>query len=319
VEALSKAGAAARGATAYVSFEPCSHQGQTPPCARALVAAGIGRVVIGCIDPYPAVRGRGVAMLKREGVNTAVGVLEEECRRLNEGFITRVTRGRPFALLKLAASLDGRIAAASRDSRWISSAASREIVHQWRREADVVMVGAATDNPRLTCRLEDGRDPVRVVVDGRLRCPPNATVFRQRSAASTLIVTTRRNVLRARRLYGSHVDIIAAAIDPAGAVALPDAMRQLARRGYSKVLIEGGAHLAGAALRSRVVDRVAFFLAPIIIGCGVPAIEGLLTKRVRQALRLKNLTARAVGADWLMEGDVAQARGARRQLEPRIK
>jgi diaminohydroxyphosphoribosylaminopyrimidine deaminase/5-amino-6-(5-phosphoribosylamino)uracil reductase len=314
VEALSQAGAAARGATAYVSFEPCSHQGQTPPCARALVDAGVARVVVGCIDPYPAVRGRGVAMLKREGVNTTVGVLEGECRRVNEGFITRVTRGRPFAILKLATSLDGRIAAANGDSRWISSEASREIVHQWRREADVVMVGAATviaDNPRLTCRGEGGRDPVRVIVDGRLRCPPSATIFRQRSAAPTLIVTTRQNVRRARRLYGSKIEIVGAAVDAAGGVALADAMRQLARRGWSKVLIEGGAHLAGAALRSRVVDRVAFFLAPMIIGCGQSAVEGLLTRRVRQALRLNNLIMRSVGADWLVEADVARARAAR--------
>ncbi|MGH7914912.1 MAG: bifunctional diaminohydroxyphosphoribosylaminopyrimidine deaminase/5-amino-6-(5-phosphoribosylamino)uracil reductase RibD, partial [Candidatus Binataceae bacterium] len=190
--ALARAGAKARAATVYVSFEPCAHQGRTAPCARTLVEAGVRRVVVGCVDPYPPVRGRGVATLRAAGVEVICGVLEDECRRLNQGFITRVTRGRPFATLKLALSLDGRVAAASGDSQWISQPASRALVHRWRNEADAVMVGAGTvltDNPRLTCRMEGGRDPVRVVIDGRLRCPPRARVFVQRSAAPALLVT----------------------------------------------------------------------------------------------------------------------------------
>src|SRR5262249_51811226 len=161
----------------------------TPPCARALADAGVTRVVIGCLDPYPPVRGRGVAILNGAGIATTVGVLESECRGLNEGFITRVTRGRPFVILKLAMSLDGRIAAATGDSRWISSEQSRHLVHRGRREADVVMVGAPTviaDNPRLTCRIQDGRDPVRVIIDQRLRSPVGAKIFRQRSQAPTI-------------------------------------------------------------------------------------------------------------------------------------
>ena len=138
--ALAQAADRARGATAYVSLEPCAHQGQTPPCARALVDAGIARVVVGCRDPYPAVRGRGIAILRAAGIEVTEGVLEEECRRLNEGFFMRVTRGRPFVTLKLAASLDGRIAAVGGDSRWISSPESRELVHHWRREADAVEI-----------------------------------------------------------------------------------------------------------------------------------------------------------------------------------
>ena len=318
--ALAQAGAKARGATAYVSFEPCSHYGQTPPCARALIDAGIGRVVIGCRDPYPPVRGRGIAMLKRAGIPTVVGILEQECRRLNEGFITRVTVGRPFAILKLAASLDGRISAAGGDSRWISSDASRNLVHQWRREADVVMVGAATviaDNPRLTCRLPDGRDPVRVVVDGQLRSPPEARIFRQRSPSLTIVATTTANLTRARRRYGKRVEIIAAGDDRAGGIALSEMMRVLARRGWSKVLIEGGAHLAGAVLKAGVVDRVAIFIAPLIIGCGLPTVESLSFNRIRRALRLVNLNGRASGADWLLEAEVAKKRPARQKLGPR--
>jgi diaminohydroxyphosphoribosylaminopyrimidine deaminase / 5-amino-6-(5-phosphoribosylamino)uracil reductase len=309
-QALAMAGRRARGATAYVSLEPCAHQGQTPPCARALIDAGVARVVAGCLDPYPAVRGRGLAMLRRAGIAVTAGVLEEECRRLNEGFITRVTLGRPFAILKLALSLDGRIAAASGDSRWISSAESRQLVHRWRREADAVMVGAGTviaDNPRLTCRVENGRDPARVVVDGRLRCPAHAILFRQRSSASTILVTTARNAARAQRRYaGRRVEVLGMPGDASG-VSLAALMREFGRRGWAKVLIEGGAHLAGAALAAGIVDRVAFFLAPRIIGDGLPAVAGLRAEKMRQAIQLFNLTTRQVGADVLMEAETRAA------------
>ncbi len=313
--ALARAGAKARGATAYVSFEPCAHQGRTAPCARALVEAGLRRVVVGCVDPYPPVRGRGMAILRAAGIEVSGGVLEDECRRLNEGFITRVTRGRPFATLKLALSLDGRIAAASGDSRWISSAASRALVHRWRSEADAVMVGAGTvlaDNPRLTCRIAAGRDPVRVVIDGRLRCPPRARVFVERSTAPTVLVTTSANEARARRRYhGARVEVIGYEKARDDEIDLRALMRDFGRRGWSKVLIEGGAHLAGSALGAGIVDRVAFFVAPIVIGAGTPAVEGLGLARVRDAIALEGLGARRLGGDLLLEAEIAPARRAR--------
>ncbi len=307
-EAIAAAGDAAHGSTAYVSFEPCAHRGQTPPCARTLAEAGVGRVVIGCLDPYPPVRGRGVALLKAAGIETTVGVLEDECRRMNEGFITRVTRGRPFVILKLAMSLDGRIAAASGDSRWISSEESRHLVHEWRREADAVMIGAGTviaDNPRLTCRISGGRDPVRVIIDQSLRSPVQARIFHQRSMAPTILVTSATNAGRVKRRYGTRVEAMGASTDERG-ITLAGVMREFGRRGWSKVLIEGGARLAGAALRARIVDRVAFFVAPRIIGCGLPAVEGLLARTVRDGFKLANLSAQRVGPDWLLEADVVQ-------------
>jgi diaminohydroxyphosphoribosylaminopyrimidine deaminase/5-amino-6-(5-phosphoribosylamino)uracil reductase len=308
--ALARAGKRARGATAYVSFEPCAHQGETPPCARALVAAGLRRVVVGCADPYPLVRGRGIAILRKAGIDVTVGALAEECRRLNEGFITRVTRGRPFVTLKLAISLDGRIAAVSGDSRWISSDDARALVHRWRSEADVVMVGAGTviaDNPRLTCRIEGGRDPVRVVIDGRLHCPPSARLFQQRSNAATILVTTADNVERARRRYdGVRVEVLGCAAR-GEEIDLAALMRELGKRGWSKVLVEGGARLAGALLRTGVVDRVAFFVAPILVGAGTPAIEGFGAARIRDAIRLGQLNARQIGNDWLIEADIRRA------------
>jgi diaminohydroxyphosphoribosylaminopyrimidine deaminase/5-amino-6-(5-phosphoribosylamino)uracil reductase len=307
-QALAEARELARGATAYVSFEPCAHHGQTPPCARALAEAGVARVVIGCLDPYPPVRGRGVAILNNAGIATTVGVLENACRRMNEGFIARVTRGRPFVILKLATSLDGRIAAATGDSRWISSEESRRLVHQWRREADAVMVGAATviaDNPRLTCRIQGGRDPIRVIIDQQLRSPARARIFCQRSPAPTILVTSTTKAASVTRRYGARVEAIGAPMDERG-ISLSELMREFGRRGWSRILIEGGARLAGAALRARIVDRVAFFVAPLLIGCGLPAVEGLLARSVRDAIKLKDLTARRVGSDWLLEAEVVQ-------------
>ncbi len=310
-QALAVAGRKARGATAYVSFEPCAHVGQTPPCANALVEAGLKRVVVACLDPDPRVKRRGIAILKRAGIEVITGVLEEAAKQLNDGFITRVTRGRPAGILKLAMSLDGRIAAANGDSKWISSPPSRELVHRWRRECDAVMVGAGTviaDNPRLTCRIVGGRDPVRVIIDARLRSAPTARVYRERSTAGAIIVTTNANLARARRKYARHGVEVISVNARAGELALDELMREFGRRGWCNVLIEGGAKLAGSALSAGVVDRVAFFVAPKILGAGLPAIEAMNARHVRDAAGLIDFTARRVGDDWLLEGRLARAK-----------
>lgn len=306
-QALAMARGRARGATAYVSLEPCCHRAVTAPCAQALIDAGIRRVVVGCTDPYPAVNGGGIAMLRRAGVRLSVGVMEEECRQLNQGFFTRVAKGRPFGLLKLALSLDGRIATARGDSRWISSEPSRELVHRWRAECDAVVVGAGTvvaDNPRLTCRIKGGRDPVRVIVDARLRSSPAARVFRQRSSAPAIVVTSSSSLARARRRYGSRRVELLGVAPVRGELPMASVMRLLGERGWNKVLFEGGAHLAASALRAGVIDHVAFFIAPRILGGGLPAIEGLRFDTMRESLALKAVTARPVGADWLLEADL---------------
>ena len=315
--ALANAGALARGATAYVSFEPCAHFGKTPPCANALVEARVKRVVIGCVDPDPRVSGNGIAILKRAKLAVTTGVLEDEALRLNEGFITRTTLGRPMGILKLAMSMDGRIAAASGDSRWISSRESRELVHRWRRECDAIMVGAGTviaDDPRLTCRVAGGRDPVRVVVDAQLRTPPTARIYKQRSKASTVLVTTQDNLAQARERYERRgVEVIAVATHD-GKIELNRLMLEFGHRGWCRVLIEGGANLAGSALGAGIVDRVAIFVAPKIIGAGLSAIEGLNSRSVSDSLALEDLSARPMGDDWLLEGRVRRERsGVRRR------
>jgi diaminohydroxyphosphoribosylaminopyrimidine deaminase/5-amino-6-(5-phosphoribosylamino)uracil reductase len=316
--ALADAGKLLSGATVYVSFEPCAHHGRTPPCAEALAQSCVKRVVIGCLDPYPPVRGRGVARLRRAGIKVTVGVLERECRQLNEGFITRVTKGRPFVLLKLALTFDGRIAAIDGDSRWISSPEARRLVHRWRAEFDAVMVGANTvigDDPRLTCRVRPGRDPVRIVLDGSLRTSPEARVFRQRSSAPAILFTAADKVAQARARHAENqVEVVDAPMRD-GKLELAAVMRELGRRGFLKVLVEGGAHLGASALAAKVVDRVAFFVAPKLLGGGLGALEGL-NLGMAEAIRLNGLCARPVGADWLLEAQVACAtrqRAAARQ------
>ena len=319
--ALDQAGARARGATAYVTLEPCAHFGKTPPCAEALVAAGVRRVAVACGDPDPRVSGRGIAILRRAGISVTTGILADEARALNKGFITRVNHGRPLGILKLAMSLDGRIAAASGDSRWISSPQSRAIVHRMRSECDAVMVGAGTviaDNPRLTCRIPGGRDPVRVIIDGNLRTPPAARIFHHRSKAPTILVTTPRNLARARRKYARRgVEVIAAPGRPGkSTVALGALMREFGGRGWRSVLVEGGSVLAGSALGAGIIDSVAIFVAPKIIGAGTPAIDGTAIRRIQNAIALTDLSARRVGSDWLFEGRIKRrpkSRLARRQ------
>ena len=312
-QALAAAGNRARGATAYVSFEPCAHTGQTPPCANAMVDAGIKRVVVACLDPDPRVKGRGIKILKRAGIDVTTGVLEEEAKRLNEGFITRITYGRPRGILKLAMSLDGRIAAAkgSSQSRWISSPESRAMVHRWRRECDAVMVGAGTviaDNPQLTCRIDGGRDPVRVVIDARLRAAPTSQVYRERSTALAIVVTSQKNLARARRNYErTGVEAIAVNIEN-GELALDELMQEFGRRGWSNVLIEGGARLARSALDAGIVDRVAFFVAPKILGAGLSAIDATHPRWLRNPPELTDFTARQVGDDWLLEARAVKSK-----------
>ncbi|HEV2170873.1 MAG TPA: bifunctional diaminohydroxyphosphoribosylaminopyrimidine deaminase/5-amino-6-(5-phosphoribosylamino)uracil reductase RibD, partial [Candidatus Binatus sp.] len=250
-------------------------------------------------------------ILKRAKVAVKLGVLQDEALRLNEGFITRVTRGRPMGLLKLAMSMDGRIAASDGDSKWISSSESRELVHRWRCECDAVMVGAGTvlaDNPRLTCRIPGGRDPVRVVIDARLRTSPTARVYRQRSKAPTILVTTQENLASAQQRYERRgVEVIAVA-SHGDQIELSRLMLEFGHRGWCRVLIEGGANLAGSAVSAGIVDRVAFFVAPKILGQGLPAIEGLKPRQMRDAVALTDLTARMIGEDCLLEASISRRR-----------
>jgi diaminohydroxyphosphoribosylaminopyrimidine deaminase / 5-amino-6-(5-phosphoribosylamino)uracil reductase len=303
VLALRQAGRRARGATMYVTLEPCCHFGRTGPCVDAVLAAGISRVLVGTLDPNPRVRRRGVGKLVRRGLSVEVGVLEAECRELNEDFEKYITTGLPFVVLKLAATLDGRIATASGHSRWVTGAAARRRVHEMRNRFDAVLVGSETvrvDDPELTCRISRGRDPLRVVLDGRLRVPESAAVF-SRNPAGTRLYTRAGGSRKAERLR--RLGVVVRAGGGEGPGSLRRVLRDLARGGIKSVLIEGGGKIAASALRDRVVDRVALFLAPKLLGGdGLPMIAGLGLKRMGEALVLRDVKVQALAPDWLIEG-----------------
>ncbi len=308
VEALRLAGTQARGATIYVTLEPCAHQGRTGPCTAALLQAGVRRVVIGSLDPNPRVAGGGAELLRAAGLEVVTGVLRHECDALLEFFRKHVTTGLPFVTLKLASTLDGRIATASGASRWITSEASRRLVHGWRDEHDAVLVGAATvlhDDPELTCRRRGGRDPVRLVVDGRLRLPLDRKLVRSAAATPTWVLTARgSDATRQRQLRDAGVEMITLP-GRDGRLAWPRLLAELGRRDIASVLVEGGAEVAAGLLRAGCVDRLALFLAPKLIGGdGRPLLGSLGVDTMAQALNLGAPRLRRVGDDLLCSFDL---------------
>jgi diaminohydroxyphosphoribosylaminopyrimidine deaminase/5-amino-6-(5-phosphoribosylamino)uracil reductase len=289
-----------------VSLEPCNHHGRTPPCTEAILASGVRRVVFGVRDPNPAVRGGGALRLRRRGVRVEHGVEAVACAELIAGFTSVACRGRPLVALKLASTLDGRIATRTGASRWITGAPARRIVHRLRDQYDAVMVGAGTviaDDPALTCRRRGGRNPLRIVVDGRLRIPLTARVLSSAAAPGTLVVTTVRTGRKLTALRRRGVSVLTVP-GRDGVLSLRRLFTRLAARGVSAVLIEGGAGLAAAALRARVVDRLFFFVAPKLLGgdsramigtLGVSAMRGALAVRVLVVSHLEvDLLVRAV-------------------------
>lgn len=307
-EALRRAGDAARGATAYVTLEPCSHHGRTPPCCEALAGAGIARVVMAMRDPDPRVNGRGLAMLRGAGIVVEEGLLEAEARALNAGFFRRIQAGMPVVTLKLASTLDGRIATASGESRWITGAAARREVHALRARHDAILVGSGTvlaDDPDLTCRIPGmERVPMlRVVADARLRTPPTARLVQGAKAAPVLIITAPGHPPAAQAPFiAAGADIVTVPAHAAGGLDLPSLLRALGRRGVTRVLAEGGAGLAAALLRQGLVDRLVWFHAPAVMGGdGHPALEGLRLAALSAMPRFRRTAQRALGDDMLSE------------------
>lgn len=265
INALAAAGAAARGATVYVTLEPCAHQGRTGPCAPALAAAGVGRLVAAMRDPNPLVAGKGLALLEQAGIVVESGLLGEEARELNIGFVSRMTRGRPWVRMKLAASLDGKTALANGKSQWITGVAARRDGHAWRARACAVLTGIGTvkdDDPQLTVReVETPRQPLRVVVDSRLETPSNARIL----VGGTLIAAAVNDEARSRALQEKGAEVIVLP-NAAGKVELPALMQELGRREMNEVHVEAGFKLNGSLLREGLVDELVIYLAPHLIG-----------------------------------------------------
>ncbi|MFT4179219.1 MAG: bifunctional diaminohydroxyphosphoribosylaminopyrimidine deaminase/5-amino-6-(5-phosphoribosylamino)uracil reductase RibD [Thermomonas sp.] len=297
VFALQAAGERAKGATAYVTLEPCAHTGSTGPCADALIAAGIARVVAAMRDPFPQVDGAGFEKLRAAGITVECGLMEAQARALNCGFLSRVERGRPWLRVKLATSLDGRTAMASGDSKWISGEASRRDVHRWRARCGALLTGAGTvlaDDPRLTVRLDDGSDfvpPLRVVLD-----PGLATVARGRvreGDAPTLYIHAP-DAKVPRELRAEHVAVAM----QGGRFDLDAVLRLLAARGVNEVQLEAGATLAGAFLSAGLVDELLLYIAPVLLGERArPLFDGLQIDTMDERLQLRQIESRSVGDD----------------------
>jgi len=307
VHALRQAGERARGATAYVTLEPCSHHGRTPPCAEALVQAGVARVVAAMQDPNPLVAGRGLALLRSQGIEVASGVLEAEARELNAGFVKRMETGRPFLRAKLAMSLDGRTAMASGESQWITGPAARAEVQRLRARSSVVLTGADTvlmDGARLTVRAAElglepeqaelalRRPPLRVLIDGRQRVPLDAPFFQ---AGPALVVSASEARAADYREAGHELLVLATA---EGRVDLPALLSALAERGANEVLLEAGPRLAGAFAAQGLIDEYQLFVAAKFLGSAARPLLDLPLERMNEAPELKIVDIRAVGDDW---------------------
>ena len=306
IVALKRAGARAKGATLYITLEPCSHQGRTPPCTRSVIRAGVKEVVAGMRDPNPLVAGRGFRQLRRAGIGVRVGLLEAECQALVEGFSKYITRGLPLVTLKLAASLDGKIATVTGDAKWISDAVSRACVHRLRNQVDAVLVGSGTvaaDNPQLTCRIARGRNPWRVVLDSRLRISLDAQLLRQPDADKTIIATgslVADATVRAVEALGARVLKFPLR---RGRVPWRPLLKKLADLEILSVMIEGGATVAASALKEKAADKILFFYAPKILGGdGRVMIDSLGIRRVSQSVRLKRMEIGRSGTDLMVTG-----------------
>lgn len=305
-EALGRAGAAARGATAYVTLEPCSHQGGTPPCADALVAAKVARVVAAIADPDPRVAGAGLARLLDAGLEVACGVCADAAEAVNAGYLLRQRSGRPLVTLKTATTLDARIATRTGESQWITGEPARAYGHRLRATHDAVMVGVGTalaDDPELTCRLPglEDRSPVRIVVDSGLRLPLTARLIAGARATPTWIIcredSERRRVAALRDL---GADVIELPSDESGYPAPETILQALGKRGLTRVLLEGGATLAAAFLRAGRVDRIAWLRSGGLIGGdGVPAVDGFGVDSLARMACFERVATKRLGADLL--------------------
>jgi len=315
VHALAAAGDAARGATVYVTLEPCCHFGRTGPCADALVAAGAKRVVVAMTDPNPQVAGRGLARLRAAGIEVTEGVLAAEAARLNEAFIKWVTTGMPFGIMKAAMSLDGKIATRGGQSRWITGPQARERVHRLRDCADAILVGVGTviaDDPELTARLPEGggKNPLRVVVDSAARLPLTAKVVRDGLAPTVVATTAAAAPAKTAALAAAGVEVLVLPRGPTG-VDLRALWRTLGERQATSVLVEGGAAVNAAALAANVIDKVYVFVAPKIIGgAAAPGpVGGEGPLELDAAAALEDMTSEPAGGDILLTAYVAAREG----------
>lgn len=308
VIALDEAQDLAEGATLYVTLEPCVHFGRTPPCVARIIKSGVKEVIIGMVDPNPLNNGKGIEILKQNKIKVEVGFLEDRLKRMNEVFIKYITKRMPFITVKVAESLDGRIATKTGDSKWITSDKSRALAHRARRDFDAIMVGVNTvlrDNPKLDAWFSK-KHPVKIVIDSQLSTPEKANIFSGESPVIIATLATRSGQeTENRKILEGKANILEIK-EKAGQINLKDLMKKLAGMGITSVLVEGGGMLIGSLFDDGLVDKVMFFISPKIIG-GKDAISSVMghgISRVERALKLKSLSLKRVGEDFLIEGYV---------------
>jgi len=312
IVALEQAGEAACGGTLYVTLEPCAHFGRTPPCSQALIKAGVSRVYMAMIDPNPLVAGKGKAELESSGVATCLGEKHDQARELNEAYVKHITTGIPFITAKFAMSLDGKIATHTGDSKWISSEESRQFAHNLRYMHDAIMCGANTvlaDDPQLTTRCCGGRggttkkQPLRIIVDGRGRTPSTARIFHE--SGETLLAFGRGPTAREREDFARlHADVVEFPAEN-GVINLKETLRWLGQRQITSILVEGGGTLLGSLFDQRLVDKVAAFIAPIIIGGpAMSPVAGRGVEKLAEAYALERVSVTRCGPDVLVQGYV---------------
>lgn len=298
--AIQDAGKKAVNSTMYVTLEPCSHWGRTPPCTEKIVESGVREVIIGMKDPNPLVH--GYVELKARGLKTKIGILEEEARKLNESYIKWMKTKKPYVVIKVAMSADGRIATKTGDSKYITSREARILVHQLRTEIDAVMVGLNTllrDNPELTPRLYKGKDPIKIVVDSQLKIPKNCNLMKE---PGKLIVaaTNKASKSSMQKLQDKGVRVIVTKSNK-GMVDLKELMKELGKSEITSIMIEGGSELNSSAIKECIADKIMIFTAPKLIGNGKGAIGNLGITKIAKAINLKNPVCRNVGNDMLIE------------------
>ena len=309
METARAAGKPVAGMTAYVNLEPCCHTGHTPPCCDALITNGISRVVVGMSDPDPRVSGEGVSRLNSAGVKIVAPVLEDECLRLNRGFVKRVTKGIPWVTVKAAMSLDGDIALADGESKWITGAPARRLAHVMRADSDVIMAGSGTiikDDPLLSVRDTDGRSPMKAIVDRNLDIMPSARVL---DDACVIFTGASSSVERASVLEKRGALVVRIGTGDGRHIPPVDMLRELAAMGMNYVMIEGGAGLISSFLSSGEADEITLFEAPKLMGNGIGVTDGLSVKNMDDVLPIKDIRFKRVGGDILLKGVTPCSRG----------
>ena len=307
INAIEKAREVLEGATLYTNLEPCSHFGKTPPCVDKIIEQKIKKVVIGTNDMNPMVSGSGIRKLKSAGIDVKVGVMENECIELNRFFFKYITEKIPYITLKAAQTLDGKIADKSGDSKWISSIDSRRFVHQLRASYDAVMVGYGTvksDDPKLTVRLAEGRNPRRIILDTNLDVNSKYKLLLNNKDGKLIVLTSKKSIEKkgkVKKLLSNNAEIIYVKEDPNGRLNLKSALKELAKINISSILVEGGKELFTSFIKKNLYDDIMLFITPKLIGCGISFLGNINKQNIRNALKLRVRNTEKIGDDLLIE------------------